>query len=487
MNNHITICCFVVLVTLLANLCCHADSTAPTHKWPEHIQIVLDNTKPLQYPRANRLPLYLWQAMGPGQLSDQDALTLVSQLNSRGIGLISNWTPKNREKALAKCLPVARAQQKLHLRVNINANSCLYSFFDGDEKTAHIDCDNKPFWEKSFGSKKMGCPFALDHRIEPMRERIQWYIDKYKQAGLPIDFVFADWEIDGPLEWNDAWQTSKKCKRCRKNIPELDTNFLQFQKTLRDIRSDIQRKTYAQPLLQSFPNVLVGNYAVYPNDGFRYWYDYFEKYVPGQPAITEQNAHYRHWANEFESTGYTYAMPTVYPWCWTYHWYDFKNPDYRWFYNMLKVATNAAVHTPQQTPIITFVHWGTIMVGTDADKAGTQQFSEQNYQELLWHMLLRGHDTFFLWCVKKESPKEIALLHKTWAAAQQFGQFLDNGTPIFFDIPSQPSTIISGLRLNNKVLIRRTDFTKNNQPIKLTINSSTITIQIGRASCRERV
>jgi hypothetical protein len=461
---------------LLTNLYCLADDAAPGPKWPEHIQIVLDNTKPLQYPREHRLPLYLWQAMDPGQLSDEDALLLVTQLDRRGIGLICSWTPKNRRQSLANCLPVAKAQQKLHLPVNINATSCLYSFFDGDEKTAHIDSDNKPFWDTSFGSQKMGCPFALDHRREPMRERIQWYVDKYKQAGLPIDFVFADWEVDGPLEWNDAWQASKKCRRCRDNIPNLDTNFLQFQKTLRDIRSDLQRYTYAQPLRQSFPNVLVGNYAVYPNDGFRYWYDYFEKYVDGQPALTEQNAHYRHWANEFDTTGYTFAMPTVYPWCWTWHWYDFKIADYRWFYNMLKVATNAATHTNPQTPIITFVHWHTVMVGSDADKTATQQFSEQNYQELLWHMLLRGHDTFFLWCVKEESPKEIALLHQTWAAAQQFGQFLEHGTPICFDVPSQPSTIISGLQLNNKVLIRRTDFTENTQPVKVAVGTSTITI-----------
>ena len=476
MTYNTKICGFVFLIALLTNMSCHADDAAPGPKWPEHIQIVLDNTTPLLYPREHRLPLYLWQAMDPGQLSDEDALLLVTQLDRRGIGLVCSWTPKNREQSLAKCLPIARAQQKLALPVNINATSCLYSFFNGDEKTAHIDSDNKPFWDTSFGPQKMGCPFALDHRVDPIRQTILWYIDHYKQVGLPVDFVFADWEVDGPIEWNDAWQTSKKCRRCRENIPELDTNFLQFQKIIRAIRSDLQRDVYAQPLRQSFPNVLVGNYAVYPNDGFRYWYDYFEKYVPGQPALTEGNAHYRHWANEFETTGYTFAMPTVYPWSWTWHWYDFQIADYRWFYNMLKVATNAAVHTPRQIPLITFVHWHTVMVGSQADQSGTQQLSEQNYQELLWHMLLRGHDTFFLWCVKEESPKEISLLHQTWAAAQQYGQFLEHGTPVCFDIPSQPATVISGLLLDKKVLVRRTDFTENTQPIKVTVGTATITI-----------
>ena len=66
------------------------------------------------------------------------------------------------------------------------------------------------------------------------------------------------------------------------------------------------------------PNALVGNYAVYPHDGRRYWWDYFEHYVEGQPVRMDQKARYRHWANEFAGTGYTFAMPVVYPWSWTW-------------------------------------------------------------------------------------------------------------------------------------------------------------------------
>jgi hypothetical protein len=34
-------------------------------------------------------------------------------------------------------------------------------------------------------------------------------------------------------------------------------------------------------MLSRFPGVLVGNYVVYPHNGFRYWYDYFEGFVEG--------------------------------------------------------------------------------------------------------------------------------------------------------------------------------------------------------------
>ena len=348
----------------------------------------------------------------------------------------------------------------------------------------HIDANGEPFRDKSFGKKNMGCPFAIEHRRKIIRERIEWYADAYAREGLTCDFVFADWEIDGPLEWNGAWDASKKCRRCRANIPDIDSNFLQFQKVIRDLRSDIQNDVYAKPLLSRFPDVLVGNYALYPHDGFRYWYDYFERYVPGQPAIVDQKARYRHWANDFESTGYTFAMPTVYPWSWTWQWYDFEPGDYRWFYNMLKVAGNAGRHTPHNIPIISFVHWHTVMVGQKEDRTGVQQFSERNYQELLWHMLLRGHDTFFLWCAKRERAKEVRLLHPVWAAAQQYGEFLENGVPICFDIPRQPGPVISGLRLGDRVLVRRTDFTDQTEPVEIKIGDVTLTIPHEPGKCR---
>jgi hypothetical protein len=175
--------------------------------WPKSIQLVLDETKPLASGRGKRLPLYLWQAMDPGTTNEQETERLLKTLDRRGIGLISSWSPSEmqREKSLQRALMVARLQTKLGLHVNVNANACLYSFFNGDERTAHVDADGKPFWGDSFGEgRKMGCPFALDFRRAPMRERIEFFAKAYKEADVSLDFVFADWEIDGPIEFNRA-------------------------------------------------------------------------------------------------------------------------------------------------------------------------------------------------------------------------------------------------------------------------------------------
>jgi len=450
--------------------------------WSERVQLVLDVTKPLEHGRGDRLPLYLWPAMDPGDLDDGAAEVLVREMEKRGIGVICSWTPTNREEALSRAMTVARAQKRLGVPVNVNATPLLYSFFNGDERTAHIDDLGTPFFDDSFGPQhKMGCPFAIDFRKDAIRERVEYYLRAYRDAGLDIDFIWADWEIDGPLEFNRAHEASKRCRICRGHIEHID-NFLEFQKVIRELRSELQRYIFSEPVLSLFPDALVGNYAVYPHDGYRYWYDYFEYYVEGQPYIADQGAKYRLWYNEFPGTGYTFAMPVVYPWARLFSWYDFEDPDYRWFYNMLLVASNAGRNTPSSVPIVSFVHWHVI----DPEKyphPRLTQFSEEKYRELLWHMLLRGTDTFFLWCGRDEYAEEVRLVHEVYAEAQEYGEFLERGTPVTFDVPKKPGPVVSGLRLGDRVLVRRTDFGREREPVEITVGGKRMSIPPVRGKC----
>jgi len=450
-------------------------------KWNQNIRIVLENTKPLEYPRGERLPLYLWPAINPGELDEAAAGILVKELDRRGIGLVCSWNIEQKEKNLDMCLPVARAQKESGLMVNIDATRLLYSFFNGDVKTAHSDSLGNPFFDESFGPHKMGCPFALDFRKQEIHDRVEYFVRKYKEAGLPVDFIFADWEIDGPLEVNRAYESSKKCTRCISMLGR-DFTFSGFRKTMREMRSYLQYYTYSEPVLSVFPGALIGNYAVYPNDGYRYWYDYFEYYVDGQPYKADQKARYREWYNDFPATGYTYAMPVVYTWSPIYSWYDYENTDYRWFYNMLLVASNAGKSTPAGIPVISFVHWNTIFASGDPDPE-VKQLSSAGYQELLWHMLLRGTDTFFMWSDKKEFPEEVRLVHEVYAAAQQYGDFLEKGVPVTFDVPAKPGAVVSGLMLGDRVLLRRTDFGSKHDPVEILAGTRMISVKYEPGHC----
>lgn len=435
---------------------------------PSNLQVVLENTHSLQYPRQGRLPLYVLPISNTlVGIEDTMALKTLGELDRRGIGYTVDWSSGNFEASLAEGLRIGKMQQSRGLEVAVNATACLYSFFDGSEQTLHVDNSGNRFSETSFGGK-LGCPFALEHRYPMIKERIESFLRAYKKSGIEIDFVFADWEIDGPIEWNDAWASSKRCSRCRESISKIE-DFRQFQQSLRQIRSELQRVTFGDNVTSYFPQALVGNYGVYPHDGYRYWYDYFEHEAEGVPYRLDQKARYREWYHEFEGAGYTFAMPVVYTWYPTFNWYDFKESDYRWFYNMLLVGSNAGRHTPQTVPIIPFVHWTTTAPPEDPDP-NVKQFSSQKYQDLLWHLLLRGHDTFFLWCTPKELAQEIRLVQQVYSASLAHAGFLERGTPIRFEVPQHPSPVISGLRLGNRVLVKRTEFGNHDTQITLRLS-----------------
>jgi hypothetical protein len=395
-----------------------------------------------------------------------------------------DWDPHSRAASLAEGLRIAALQQKLGLGVNVNATACLQSFFNGDPATAHVDEHGQPFFDTSFDpSIKIGCTFAVTPRIGPIREQVEFFLRGYAAAGRSIDFIFADWEIDGPIEWNGAWDAARGCTRCRENIRPLD-DFRTFQKAVRLVRSELQREAFATPVTSRFPKARVGNYAVYPDDGHRYWYDYFEKPVAGAPFLLDQKARYREWFPEFERTGYTCAIPVVYTWYPIFLWYDFEDRDYRWFYNLLLNATSAGRARRPGVPNITFVHWSTTALPPKPDPA-VRQFSSEKYKELLRHMLLRGHDTLFLWCEPKELDAEIRLLQPVYAESLRFGEILSKGEPLTFDVPRKPGPVVSAVRLGDRLLVRRTDFGDDDRPVTLRVGDQTVFVPSRRYQWQE--
>jgi hypothetical protein len=435
---------------------------------------ILRATEPLDAPRGERLPLYLWPAQSLGTTDEKEMERLVRELDRRGMVAIASWKGHD-EGALEEALRLGRIQKRLGLPVSINATASTYGFFDGDPETAHVDAEGRPFFDASFPTeRKMGCPFAIDGRIPEMSGRIREAVSAYRRENLPIDFVYADWEVDGPIEWNGAWESSKRCSRCRRHVPDIE-NFDSFQAAVRSKRAELEKAMLAKPVLDAFPEALVGNYAVYPHDGRRYWYDYYEE-QNGRPIA-------RTWYREFEETGFTFAMPVTYPWYRGYRWYDFESSDYRWFYNMLLVGTNAAKSTPPSIPIVTFVHWHTTDPPKDPDPA-VKQLSPESYRELLWHLLLRGHDALFLWSPKEEALEETQLVYQVYRDSHRYRDFLLHGQPVAFDVPERPGPVVSALRWGRKLLVRRTDFDGRKEPVSLSVDGVEISVPRADGRCQ---
>lgn len=447
---------------------------------------VLAATRPIRRGRSRRLPLLAWPAMDPEVASEAEARDAIRELADRGIALASTWNPDRRDESLARGLLAARIQRDLGLAVCVNATPAFAGFCNGEESTAHVDGRGERFFDFSFdGKTPIGCPFSLAHRCRPVRERVEGFAEAYARQRLPVDLAFADWEIDGPIEWNGAWEASRRCVRCRERIPDLGS-FASFQEALRRIRSEMQRAAFTEVMTSRFPGVLVGNYGVYPHDGWRYWYDWYERFVEGAPHRLDGRARHRAWFPEFPLTGYTMAMPVVYPWKPSYRWHDHPDADFRWFRAMLLAGSNAPRSSPPSLPIVPFVHWRPIDVpgGDDAGGYDVVPMSRRAYTELLWHLLLRGCDTFFLWCAAADAAEEIAPVHEVYAASYEFSAFIESGAPLRFDVPDGPGPVVSALRRGDRLLVRRTDFASEGEPAHMEVDGRVLDIPPTPGSCR---
>ncbi len=448
----------------------------------EHLQTILRITEPLSHPRGNRLPLFLWSALDIDTDDREAAEQIILSLNERGIALAASWDHR-REDSLARALRIARIQQEHGLEVCVNVNTLLHRFCTGKEITAHIDEDGNRFFDTSYQANiPLGCPFALASRYPDIKRRFEPFAQAYAKESIPIFFAFADWEIDGVMEWNESWSLSKRCIRCRKNIPEIE-NFHSFQSAIREIRAEMQRVTFAEPLKARFPGILVSNYGVYPHNGIRYWYDYFEEIPSNVPHLKDGNARYRKWHHEFASTGYTAAMPVVYPWSRLFSFYDFPQTDYRWFYNMLLAAGNAGKHTPSGTPVIPSVHKNTIFERGESNPC-IQGLSREKYLELLWHMLLRNTSTFFLWCRKEEIEDELPVVREVYSQSLLHSDILNSGKALLFDVPRESGPVISAVLHSGTLLLRRTDFYDTDETCAIEVEGRLIDVPRRDGECQ---
>ena len=56
--------------------------------------------------------------------------------------------------------------------------------------------------------------------------------------------------------------------------------------------------------------------------------------------------------------------------------------------------------------------------------------------------------------------------------------FLEDGAPVSFDVPSQPGTVVSGLRVGNRVLTRRTDFgEESSEPVQISLGDAKLWVR----------
>jgi len=424
----------------------------------EKVDLVLKTIQPLKHERGERFPLFFWHLRGTRTDEGDELVETLKALNDRGLPVVPSWTthPKTKENEMARCVRIAKAQNKLGIPAYIFAGNTGSGFYR-DESTWHVDEKGNRFPDTSHVERiKLGCPFEKSG-WPAVAEQIREWVKYYKKNGARLDGVWFDWEATGPSEWNDSWNLCRKCVRCRKELGEAGLkDFGVFQERIRKIRSAMQ-KLFVDVIHEEFPKANVANYGVYPQGPYRYWWDWYEKMVPGAPAKKDQRAVYRKWYNEFPLTGFTIGMPVVYGWDRIFVEYDYEDIDFRWFRNMLMVFSDSAAHRPEGVPLVSWVNRFVDLAGPPENAV---PLSEEKFKELLWHMLLRGADGFYIWCREEDMLRELVPVHAVYAASLQYKDFLSNGKPVTFDVPDEEGPVISALQMGKKLLLRRTDFGK---------------------------
>jgi hypothetical protein len=75
-------------------------------------------------------------------------------------------------------------------------------------------------------------------------------------------------------------------------------------------------------------------------------------------------------------------------------------------------------------------------------------------------------------------------VHQVYSEAQRYGEFLSNGKPINYNVPKQPGAVVSGLRLQDRVLVRRTDFTKAGDTLEIIVDNRRIKVEKVPGQCQ---
>ena len=61
----------------------------------ELIHAIIENTEPLEAPRGDRLPLYIWPAHRLGTTNEDELVEILNALEARGMAAIASWRPND--------------------------------------------------------------------------------------------------------------------------------------------------------------------------------------------------------------------------------------------------------------------------------------------------------------------------------------------------------------------------------------------------------
>lgn len=175
----------------------------------------------------------------------------IRELKKRGL---TQWIPPDE-----KYIPFALALQKEGAGVIMMQGQAFNGPPDQVQSSMHqLPKDYKKL-ERPGQQPVFPCPLVLDGWVLT-QQQIRNTFGKFKAAGVKVDAVWLDWEIE-PMTGDAQWDEVKNCTRCRQQFPPMvlaDRKlYLQF---IKQWRVQLLSAYIVAPILESYPNISVTNW-----------------------------------------------------------------------------------------------------------------------------------------------------------------------------------------------------------------------------------
>ncbi len=418
----------------------------------------------LTHDNSGRFPMIAIEAfrLSPTDRSFEDAKPLpaeaIKALAQRGL---TQWIPPD-----ARYIPFAKALQDGGAAV-IMMQGEAFNGPAGDvpDGLHQLPADFKRDPDQPAQQPKYPCPL-LTAGWQVKADKIRDTMRQFKAAGINIDAVWLDWEIEpypGKSEWNEA----KACSRCRQEFPAgvLD-DFDRYRAFIFRLRTALFSTYLVAPVLESYPGCSVTNWEV----------------VLSSPDVPTPS-----WSGTrtFPPVGlglFTAANPVAYGntiW-YRYHWkkewgwpLDVAHMDRVYTSVMLGEISKHEENAMRLAPETQSIPWVDFFCADDRDEK-IPILSRPRYREILRHCWLRGADGMQIfnpaWFDAKD-PKAPIMFEELEDAVQVYDEmlayrkFLDRGTVMHTATfaPTEDGPVWSGLRLGDEAVVR--GFTQGDKPV----------------------
>jgi hypothetical protein len=404
---------------------------------------------PLQHELGDRYPMIMWHGPGQNPLPPEKIRLLLSRGVTQHIRMDSSM------------IPTARALQEAGSRVIMmegRAGNWPYSLAADSSRWA-MQFDEGYSYETS-GPGPLGtwhCAVPLfTEGWAVLADQIRATLSAFRAAGVAVDGVWMDWEGD-PYPFDPLFKQLPHCRISRELLPPevLADKTAWFAYCWR-LYTRLYSAYLAAPALEIFPECAVTNWHIVyssPADTVYYFVDnrVIPPVIPGNFTASNPVAYgndlwfEREWREEYT--------------------FDRRHVDQFYMHNLLRQISADTANRLAFAPHTRSFPWVSRFCPMSSDQERViPDISRPAYRESLRHMWLRGIDGMQLFNARRPEYEEIWLQELQDAVAiydevLAHREFLDNGQVMNLATPAPQDDSIfwSGLRLDDRALIRATN------------------------------